>query len=49
VEHLLVASSALMPIRQQFLNERTLSAIFSNVSSRQIVYFIKAIGFYLNL
>jgi hypothetical protein len=46
VEHLLVASSALMPIRQQFFNERTFPAIFDNVSSRKIVDLIKAIGFY---
>jgi ribonuclease HI len=49
VEHLLVACNALTPICQQFFDERTLSAVFNNISSRKIVYFIKAIGFYRKL
>jgi kelch-like protein 2/3 len=49
VDHLLVTCNALTPIRQQFYDERTLSAVFNNVSSRKIVDFIKAIGFYRKL
>jgi hypothetical protein len=49
VDNLLVACSAVMPVRQQFFNEQTLSAVFGNVSSRKIVDFIKATDFYCTL
>jgi hypothetical protein len=48
VEHLLVACRALMPIREPYFNECTISTVFSHVPPRKIVDFIKAIGFTAN-